>query len=200
MPKSASLVPILALFGIVVMSIAGCRQTSEPYIAWRQTMKPPVVMGLIVTDEFGNRVAVYGKVLDPTDPTGDLVLGAPFPNPSCGGTITMKYTVMAPANIRLWIVAALAPGESDDNAMRYGDAVLFRLGGKTVRTLIDERKTAGAYSVIWDHKDDNALKIPAGFYRVYATNGNVLLWHDVFYSEDASNVPAYLRGINGLCW
>jgi len=41
---------------------------------------------------------------------------------------------------------------------------IYNCLGSEVRTLIDQNQTSGSYSIIWDGKDDNGLRVPNGIY------------------------------------
>jgi len=47
---------------------------------------------------------------------------------------------------------------------------IYDLQGHLVRTIVNERKAAGMYSVVWDSRDENGIKITSGvyFYRIDA--------------------------------
>ena len=41
---------------------------------------------------------------------------------------------------------------------------VYDLGGRRVRTLLDETRPAGASTVAWDGRDDRGAKLPSGAY------------------------------------
>jgi len=47
---------------------------------------------------------------------------------------------------------------------------IYDLQGQLVRTMVNERKSAGTYSVIWNGRDENGVKVSSGvyFYRIDA--------------------------------
>jgi len=47
---------------------------------------------------------------------------------------------------------------------------VYDLQGKLVRTMVNERKAAGTYSVVWNGRDENGVKVTSGvyFYRIDA--------------------------------
>jgi hypothetical protein len=75
-------------------------------------------------------------------------LGQAFPNPM-NPTATIKYTIGTPGKVQLRV---------------------FDVSGRVVRTLVDETKTAGAFSVIWDGKNDGGERVASGvfFYQLNA--------------------------------
>ena len=75
-------------------------------------------------------------------------LGQAFPNPM-NPTATIKYTIGTPGKVQLRV---------------------FDVSGRVIRTLVDEAKTAGAYSVIWDGKNDGGDRVASGvfFYQLNA--------------------------------
>jgi DNA-binding beta-propeller fold protein YncE len=75
-----------------------------------------------------------------------LAFSAPWPNPA--------RTSLA---LDLWLERG-APARVD----------VFDLGGRRVRALLDERRSAGSSEVRWDLKDDRGAVVPAGVYLVRA--------------------------------
>jgi flagellar hook assembly protein FlgD len=47
---------------------------------------------------------------------------------------------------------------------------VFDVSGRVIRTLVDEAKTAGSFSVIWDGKNDGGERVASGvfFYQLNA--------------------------------
>jgi hypothetical protein len=74
-------------------------------------------------------------------------LGQNYPNPFTAGT-RIKYNVFAAGNVTL---------------------VIYDLGGRKIRTLADERKSAGSYSVYWDGSDDSGALVASGLYLYQLT-------------------------------
>jgi hypothetical protein len=75
-------------------------------------------------------------------------LGQAFPNPM-NPTATIKYSIGTPGKVQLRV---------------------FDVSGRVIRTLVDQTKTAGAYSVIWDGKNDGGERVASGvfFYQLNA--------------------------------
>ncbi len=75
-------------------------------------------------------------------------LGQAFPNPM-NPTATIKYTIGTPGKVQLRV---------------------FDVSGRVIRTLVDETKAAGAFSVIWDGKNDGGERVASGvfFYQLNA--------------------------------
>lgn len=46
--------------------------------------------------------------------------------------------------------------------------------GRTVRTLVDDRRTAGSYSVLWDGTGSDGTPLPSGMYFIRLTNGGYM--------------------------
>jgi hypothetical protein len=49
--------------------------------------------------------------------------------------------------------------------------VIFNLLGQTVRTLVDDQKSAGVYTAMWDGKNDNGIPVGSGIYLYRMTSG-----------------------------
>ncbi len=75
-------------------------------------------------------------------------LGQAFPNPM-NPTATIKFAVGTPGKVMLRV---------------------FDVSGRVIRTLVDETRAAGEYSVIWDGKNDGGDKVASGvfFYQLDA--------------------------------
>jgi len=84
---------------------------------------------------------------DPIAPEpGKLILHQNYPNPFNPST-TISYNLPKTGSVRLDI---------------------YNIKGQLVRTLVNDHKTAGSHSVIWDGKDDNGRAASTGvyFYRM----------------------------------
>jgi hypothetical protein len=75
-------------------------------------------------------------------PAAVTSLGQAFPNPM-NPTATIKYTIGTPGRAKLRV---------------------FDVAGRVVRTLVDETKTAGAYSAVWDGRNDRGEVAASGVY------------------------------------
>ena len=60
----------------------------------------------------------------------------------------------------------------DDRSTNTTTAVLrlYNVAGRLVRTVVQEQQEAGPHEVVWDGRDDNGPRCPAGvyFYRLQA--------------------------------
>ncbi|RMF62551.1 MAG: T9SS C-terminal target domain-containing protein [Calditrichaeota bacterium] len=72
-----------------------------------------------------------------------------YPNPF-NPTTTIRYQVPQAANVRI---------------------VIYNLLGQRVRTLVDERKPAGTYSVQWNGRDDSGRTVASGVYLYRLVSG-----------------------------
>ncbi|MFH0918896.1 MAG: FlgD immunoglobulin-like domain containing protein [Fibrobacterota bacterium] len=51
------------------------------------------------------------------------------------------------------------------NMEKYGVQIsIFNIAGKVVRRLVQQKQSAGLYSVAWDAKDDSGIRLPSGTY------------------------------------
>jgi hypothetical protein len=73
-----------------------------------------------------------------------------YPNPF-NPTVSIKYALPQNAQVHL---------------------VIYNIFGRVVRTLLDEAKEAGYYTVTWDGRDDAGLQVASGiyFYRITAAH------------------------------
>jgi len=88
-----------------------------------------------------------GVSLPEIPPTQDeVILNQNYPNPFNPST-TIEYAVQHPSHVLLSI---------------------YNFSGQLVKTLIDENKNTGEYSIIWDGKDNSGNTVPPGnyFYQV----------------------------------
>jgi hypothetical protein len=74
--------------------------------------------------------------------------GRPFPNPSSSPSFDLEVPREVDVRIRVYDV-----------------------GGRLVRTLLDDRRTQGAYRIIWDGTDRNGVQAAAGVYFVKVQAG-----------------------------
>ena len=65
-----------------------------------------------------------------------------------------------------------------DVTVRYGlktsdrvNITIYNIKGQQVRHLVDEKKNAGTYSLLWNGKDDNNTSLTSGIYFVRMTSG-----------------------------
>lgn len=95
----------------------------------------------------------YTGVEDEELTTIDSLQLSNYPNPF-NPTTTIRYTVPQNGNVNIYI---------------------YNTRGQLVKTLVNDHKTAGSHSVIWDGKDDNGNAASTGvyFYRMN-TQGEVL--------------------------
>lgn len=88
-----------------------------------------------------NPVVTLGALEIQTTPT-EFALKQNFPNPFNPET-TIKYALADGGNVNLRI---------------------YNMVGQVVRTLVNERQSAGRYSIRWDGKDDRGLSVSSGIY------------------------------------
>lgn len=77
-----------------------------------------------------------------------FVLGQNYPNPFNPST-KIEYSIEKPCQVKI---------------------VIYNVAGQRVRTLVDERKVVGNYSVIWDGRTDRGGQASTGvyFYKIFA--------------------------------
>ncbi len=52
---------------------------------------------------------------------------------------------------------------------------IYDIQGQLVRTIVNERKSAGTYSVVWDSKDQYDNKVPSGVYLYRLKAGSFVM-------------------------
>ena len=81
----------------------------------------------------------------------EFAVGQNYPNPFNGRTI-IKYQLSGRSQVRL---------------------AIFDLLGRQIRTLIDEDKPGGVYSVTWDGEDGNGKHVSSGLYFYRLSSGSI---------------------------
>jgi len=90
------------------------------------------------------------RIDQPSGVPSEYALGRNFPNPFNPATI-LPFTVERPGRVVIQI---------------------FDVLGRSVRTLVDEFREPGRYSVEWDGRDDPGIPAPSGVYLVRLTAGS----------------------------
>jgi flagellar hook assembly protein FlgD len=67
----------------------------------------------------------------------------------------------------------------EEHQVNHSIGLFYIAGGLSIRTLIDEQKSAGYYVVEWDTRDDNGLLVPEGYYRIYLRVNDFMKWLDI---------------------
>jgi hypothetical protein len=57
----------------------------------------------------------------------------------------------------------------------YISLVVYNLLGESIRTLVSDYQDSGSYTVIWDSKNDQGVRVPSGIYFVNMVSSNYLL-------------------------
>ena len=102
-----------------------------------------------------------------TPPTGEVevaeeedvlpdafALSKNFPNPF-NPTTTIQYAIPA-------------------DGAGYVELVIYNINGQKVRTLVDETKDAGFYSVVWDGRNDTGESVSSGLYLYRIVSGSFI--------------------------
>jgi hypothetical protein len=119
--------------------------TDAPLTAWFASV---LTWGGFTTSAVCNPAYVIDVKEPGVVPAVVTSLGQAFPNPM-NPTATIKYSIGTPGKVMLRV---------------------FDVSGRVIRTLVDETKTAGQYSVIWDGKNDGGERVASGvfFYQLNA--------------------------------
>jgi len=169
---------------VILTSCLGCSDSDTYNPIYAQYVGPPVVTGMIFTDERGNYAGVWGE------PTSTVAV---FPNPT-NGPVTIARELKKACRVWVWIVKAYGPGESYDPLISSGGGVAYVPYGAPVRVLIEnEYFEAGVLQIVWDCTDDFGDVVPSGFYRIYTARGNSLEWGDFLLARDCSDLPYYIN-------
>jgi hypothetical protein len=119
----------------------------------------------LTSDNYGYYVALLLKNFTPTAINGNIEtpniqyeLAQNFPNPFNPST-TIEYSVQTTDNIQIKIYNSL---------------------GQLVTTLLNETKTPGEYSILWNGKDDSNFLVSSGAY-FYQIQTNVMLQLESYF-------------------
>jgi hypothetical protein len=84
----------------------------------------------------------------------EMILLNNYPNPFNSSTV-INYTI-----------------GSNGSAQYYVKLIIYDILGRELKTPVDETKNAGEYSITWDGKDKNGIRMPTGtyFYKLLANN------------------------------
>lgn len=104
---------------------------------------------------------INGTALGLTKTVGDLTLFNNFPNPFSEKT-TISFSLKENQEIKLTI---------------------YDLQGKTVATLLNEKKIKGRYEVNWDGRDDNGGLLSTGIYVCEVTTGKNKVFNRIVLSR-----------------
>jgi hypothetical protein len=138
----------------------------EPIVGWTEhtvnlgTLSGIVYIGLLAFSEYGNNMYIdevrnVGAIEEDKFNHGPIItmLNAPKPNPITNGLVHLSFTLAEQSQVSLKIYDA---------------------SGRLVKTLVDEFKSSGIYSVNWNCRDDNNRKVAEGiyFYTLETPNQN----------------------------
>jgi len=175
---------ISIVLAVILAAISGCSDTDTYNPIYAQYIGPPVVTGMIFTDERGNYVGGWGE------PTSTVAV---YPNPT-NGPFAIQFALEKGCRVSVWVVKAYGPGESVAPIFSSAGAETYVPYGAPIRILMDqEYRAAGISKVVWDITDDLGNAVPAGFYRIYVARDNSLAWADVLFVRDCADVPYYIN-------
>ena len=115
-------------------------------------------------------MAIYGGA-DFVDEAKDVPLPSRFaleqnyPNPF-NATTVVRYSLFVdrlyPATLKSY--SCSGEGDSRARSTSYVSLKVYNIAGQLVRTLVDEEKRPGRYSVVWDGKDSGGNPVASGVY------------------------------------
>jgi hypothetical protein len=94
--------------------------------------------------EIQNLYSLFTDVMSTDDPRlpNQTMLYQNYPNPFNAST-TISYQLKNEEHVRI---------------------ILFNMLGQSIRTLVDEKKSAGSYVINWDGRHDNGSQVSSGIY------------------------------------
>ncbi|MBL7996380.1 hypothetical protein JNM05_13515 [bacterium] len=186
---------------LALSCLIACIDSNEPEPLRAPGLRAPAIPGIVMTDALGN---VYGRYGNPDEP-GPLMgngpdtlqhgttprvfdVSAAYPMPS-NRSFNVQYDISWPSIVSIWIVRGTYTG--NNSSLSFGNATLSTPGGIAVKTITrDELKNPGRYTFQWDGtSSDNGQYVPLGFYRVYVSSDQFLLWRDVFIFDTCKDIP-----------
>lgn len=168
---------------VILTSCLGCSDSDTYNPIYAQYVGPPIVTGMIFTDERGNYLGGWGN---PTSTVGV------YPNPT-NSSFTIGIVLEKTCWVRVWVVKAYGPGEPVDPLVSSAGGETYVPYGAPIRILIEhEQYPTGHFQVVWDRNDDLGNAVPPGFYRIYVARDSSLAWADVLLVHDCGDVPYYI--------
>jgi len=140
-----------ALLGAGATGMAGEGTLAEFEFEALRTGAPAIALARVVARDAANRPATLAgqPASGPAGVPARTSLAAAFPNPFRGST-AMRLSLAEAGPVKL---------------------VVYDLGGRRVRTLLDEVAPAGERVVPWDGRDDAGLALPQGLFVVRLVAG-----------------------------
>jgi hypothetical protein len=187
-----------------------CNNSTDPIEVTDPVFEVPVVPGLIITNREGpETIGIWRK---PHLPNGEyhycvncydnieieipgplnIRLETPYPNPTDSLT-TIHFTLSLDTRVSLWLVRARLPEDDHDNIIRNSSSGAFVSANNKIELLNDIQFATGVYQVQFHWEDIEGKKLPGGFYRVYFKADGHILWCDVLFASDESDIPIDLR-------
>ena len=175
---------LAGVLAVILTSCLGCSDSDMYNPIYAQYVGPPVVSGMVFTDNMDRVVGSWGN---PTSTVGV------YPNPT-NSPFTIVILLEKTCWVRVWVVKAYGPGESVDPLVSSAGGETYVPYGAPIRILIEhEQYPAGPRQVVWDLNDDLGNVVPPGFYRIYVARDNSLAWADVLFVRDCADVPYYIN-------
>jgi hypothetical protein len=100
---------------------------------------------LIVEDEKGNTLANRNIQMKTVIATNEIKLFPPYPNPA-NPSVTLQYALPDAGHVRIEILNVL---------------------GQNIRELVNEKKPAGQWEIVWDGRNNEAMTVSSGIYVVW---------------------------------
>lgn len=156
----------------------------------------PIVTGIRLTAETGQKMGTWGNPTDGPEPVGSSGrprgLFALAPNPSVG-TTPLRYRLEKRSTVRLWVVRARLAGAIGPDMESIIGAQVVAPRMIVVRTLDSgSAREAGDHVMEWDATDDTGRRVPEGFYRIFLSIDNTIYWRDLLLVDTYEDVRAIL--------
>ncbi len=163
---------------IIVIATLSCSDSENGQLVNSLYMYTPHVSDIMFTDNIGNEIGEWGN------PSDEVVA---YPNPFDSST-TIGFYLSEASEVKVWIVHAIGPGETDWNIASLMGAQIFVLGGAPVVTLFDSVLPAGGHDLEWDGRNNLGRRLQSGFYRIYVLAGYEFAWADILLMRDCSEI------------
>jgi hypothetical protein len=165
---------------LIPFFLNSCKSPTSPELIINEIKSPPVITGIVITDETGEQVGVFGYPNERESlPSNKYFrLDAPYPNPTYP-SLKIDYAVPMKSNISFWVVKGTASVEIINNMAYYFNCQIFNSSNNYAIKLFEGVKDPGYYEISFDGKDKYGNILPDGFYRIYEDVNGELMWRNL---------------------
>lgn len=200
---------------VTVFLLVACSNNQAVSPSYIPGWKPPVVKGMILTNESGLQIGIFGNpefpenVMDKNPdsnpgksvPATLLGVSAAYPNPG-DGRQTIHFSISRASKVKVWVSPARWINEPVTNKQfSIGGSLVDIADGRAIEVLLNGTREypPGTYAVSWDSNNNTPMAVPMGFYRIYVQANGVTLWRDIYECARFQKAPYGLHEISEEC-